>query len=94
MQRFLIEIPHSENILACAKVIKVFLSSGSHLLTHADWGCEDGVHKCWMIAEVESKEEARRIIPPAFRAEAKITALCKFSMEEIDHIISHHKDDP
>jgi len=36
MARFLIEIPHSEDVLACAKVIKVFLSSGSHLLTQAD----------------------------------------------------------
>lgn len=91
MPRYLIEIPHSENILACAKVIKVFLSSGSHLLSHADWGCEDGVHKCWLTVEAENKDEAMRIVPPAFRADAKLTCLCKFSMEEIDEIIAHHE---
>lgn len=94
MTKFLIEVSHSEDILACAKVIKVFLGSGSHLLSHADWGCEDGIHKCWMIAEVDSKEDALRIVPPAFRKDAKIIQLCKFSMEEIDQIISHHKGSP
>jgi hypothetical protein len=40
---------------------------------------------------VENKEEARRILPPAFRSQAKIVSLCKFSMEEIDDIISKHR---
>jgi hypothetical protein len=91
MARFLIEIPHEEETLACARVVQVFLTTGSHLLSNADWGCMDGVHVAWMILDVESKADARAIIPPAFRADAKITALNKFTMEEIDEIIKHHK---
>jgi hypothetical protein len=93
MARFLIEIPHEEETVACARVVQVFLATGSHLLSNADWGCLDGVHVAWMIVEVDSKAEARSIIPPAFRADAKITALNKFTMEEIDEILRHHKTD-
>ena len=83
MARFLIEVPHDEEMLACAKVVQVFLASGSHFLTHADWGCMDGVHKAWIIAEVENKEQARTILPPAVRPQAKITRLNYFSIDEI-----------
>jgi hypothetical protein len=41
--------------------------------------------------EVDSKEEARRILPPAFRSQAKIVGLNKFSMEEIDGMLRHHR---
>jgi hypothetical protein len=90
MTRFLIEIPHEEDTVACARVVQVFLGTGSHLLSNADWGCMDGVHVAWMIVDVDSKAEARSIIPPAFRADAKITALNKFTVEEVDGILKHH----
>jgi len=45
MPRFLIEVPHDEDVIACAQVIKIFLSTGSHFLSNADWGCRDGEHK-------------------------------------------------
>jgi hypothetical protein len=91
MPRFLIEVPHEEEIVACAKVVKVFLSSGSHFLTHADWGCMDGNHRAWLIVDVGSKDEARGLLPPAFRSAARITALNCFSMEQVDRIIDHHR---
>ena len=59
MPRFFIEVPHEEDEVACAKVVRIFLNTGSHYLSHADWGCADGEHKAWIIAEVESKDEAR-----------------------------------
>ena len=67
--RFLIEVPHEEATVACARVVDVFLRTGSHFLSTADWGCKDGVHKAWMVVEVDSKDEARGIVPPAFRPE-------------------------
>jgi hypothetical protein len=91
MPRFLIEVPHPEEELACAQAIKILLSTGSHYLLRADWGCMDGDHRSWMIVDVENKEEARRILPPAFRVQSRITQLNKFTMEEIDEIISHHE---
>ncbi|HWP85393.1 MAG TPA: hypothetical protein VNN17_09400 [Terriglobia bacterium] len=91
MERFLIEVPHEEEIRACARVVQIFLATGSHFLTHADWGCEDGVHSAFLTVEAENKEEARRILPPQFRSEAKVTALTKFTMEQIESILSGHK---
>ncbi len=91
MSRFLIEVPHQAERLACARVVELFLKSGSHFLTHAHWGCMDGVHKAWIIAEVESKDEALAILPPALRCEANIIGLNDFSMEQIDSILSKHQ---
>jgi hypothetical protein len=91
MARFLIEVPHDPDVLACARVVKIFLQTGSHFVTHADWGCRDGVHKAWIIADVDSKDEARRILPSIFRAQASIVGLNKFTMEEIDNILREHQ---
>ena len=91
MARFLIEVPHDSDVLACARVVEIFLQTGSHFVTHADWGCRDGVHKAWIIADVDSKDEARRILPPGFRAQATIVGLNKFTMEEIEKILREHQ---
>jgi hypothetical protein len=91
MPRFFIEVPHEEEVVACAHAVKIFLDSGSHFLTHADWGCRDGVHKAWLIAEVESKEQARAIVPPAYRPRANVVQLNSFTLEEIDELLRYHR---
>ena len=91
MSRFLIEIHHDAEEFACARVVKFFLESGSHLLSNADWGCKDGVHSAWLIVEVDTKDEARLTVPVPFRPQARIVGLNKFSLEEIDEILSRHR---
>jgi len=91
MPRFLIESSHNPDRIACARIVEIFLKTGSHFLTHADWGCKDGEHKAWIIAEVDSKEEARSILPPPLRADARIVQLNEFNMEEIGEILGKHK---
>ena len=91
MPKFLIEVPHEAETRACAKVVQIFLSTGSHFLTHADWGCMDGMHKAWIIVDVDSKEDARLILPPAFRSQATIIQLNKFSLEQINQILVQHQ---
>ena len=91
MARFLIEVPHEADTAACAYAVQIFLKTGSHFLTHADWGCTDGEHKAWLTVEVNSKEEARRILPVAYRAQAKIVKLNKFTLAEIDEHLRHHQ---
>ena len=91
MDRFLIEVPHEEEKLACAIAVKILLETGSHFLSHADWGCLDGVHKGWVTVEAETKEQARQMLPSAFRDRAVIVKLNKFNLEEVDEIIQHHK---
>lgn len=64
MAGFLIEAPHEPEQMACARTVQIFLHTGSHFLTHADWGCLDGEHKAWIIAQMEDRDEARPIVPP------------------------------
>ena len=91
MARVLIEVPHDPGQAACARVVYIFQRSGSHWVTHADWGCRDGDHLAWLIVDVDGKDDARQIVPPAFRDEAKITRLNKFTVEEIDTILREHQ---
>ena len=90
MPKFLIEVPHSPEVKACARVVQIFLKTGSHFLSHADWGCMDGDHKAWIIADVADKTEACGIIPPQFRSDAKVTQLNKFTMHEIEDILQKY----
>lgn len=90
MSRFLIEVPHEEEMVACAKAIKILFESGSHFLTRAEFGCKDGVHKAWIIVDVDSKSEALNMLHPAYRSAATVVALNKFSPEELDELITYH----
>lgn len=91
MAEFLIEVPHESEKAACARAVQVFHSTGSHFLTNADWGCNDGEHKAWIIVEVENKDDARSLLPPNYRSEAKIVELTKFTLQEADEIIAQHE---
>jgi len=91
MARFLIEVPHEPERVACARAVEILLKTGSHFLTHADCGCTDGEHKAWIIAEFAGKEEARAILPPSMRSQAKIVKLNYFTLEELDALLRHHQ---
>ena len=91
MAKFLIEVPHESELVACARAVKVLLESGSHFLTHADFGCQDGVHKAWIMVDVDSKDEARSILPPAYRRQATIVQLGKFGLKELDDLLKRHE---
>jgi hypothetical protein len=90
MAKFLIEVPHEAEKRACLRAIQILLQTGSHYLTNAEFGCLDGVHRGWVIVEVDSKEEARGILPPVYRSQAKIVNLSKFKLEEVDEMLRHH----
>lgn len=92
MARFLIEVPHDENSEDCARAVHFFLTTGSHFMTHTEWGCRDGVHKGWIIVEADSKDEARDMIPANFQSQAKIIGLNRFTLEEINDFLHHHHD--
>jgi hypothetical protein len=91
MPRFLIEVPHEPTMQACVRAVDVFLQTGSHFLTHADWGCKDGDHKAWIVLEVDSRDEARNVVPPPFRAQAKIVQLNSFTMKDIEGVRQDHQ---
>lgn len=92
MDKYLIEVPHEGTKKACMMAVQTFMQSGSHFVTHAEWGCMDGEHKAWMIVEVESKEEALRILPSHYRRNAKITRIIKFTRKQMEEVVDdyHH----
>ena len=90
MEKYLIEVPHEATESACVNAVRVFLETGSHFLAHADWGCLDGEHKAWMVVDVENKNMALQIVPPAFRSKTKIIKLHTFTREEMENIEKVH----
>ena len=89
MARYLIELEHEATEEACSTAIQTLLSTGSHFLTKAEWGCKDEEHKCWMIVDVDKKENARSILPPLYRKDAKIIKLKKYSLDDFDVAIAN-----
>jgi len=84
MAKFLIEVPHAADPEDCRLAIQTLLQTGAHFFTKADWGCKDGEHKAWLLVEVDSKNEARAIVPPSFRTQAKVVQLNAFSMADFE----------
>ncbi len=82
MKKFLIEVPHEATKEACEHAIQVFKESGSHFLTHADWGCKDNVHKAWIIVDVDSKHDAENIVPSYYRESSSFVELTRLSANE------------
>ena len=58
---------------------------------HADFGCLDGVHTAWIFVEAANAEEAKAVVPPAFRSRARAVALNKWSLEQIDELVRQHQ---
>jgi hypothetical protein len=91
MPKYLIEIPHGSEKLECLRSVSILLSSGSHFLTNADWGCLDNVHKAWFFMDAGNKEEVMMIVPPAYRKSTIITMLNKFNLEDVNKLLQHHE---
>ena len=84
MEKFLIEIKNGGDVASCLRSIQSFLSSRTHFVTSVEWGCLEGEHKAWLIIKTANRADALRIIPAAYRQNAKITKLHKFTGKEID----------
>jgi hypothetical protein len=91
MPKFLIEIPHERETIACARAVQVLLTTGSHFVSHAEFGCKDDDHRVWMMVDVENRQEAERIVPPVFRSQAHIVQLNRFTLEELAGYLEHHQ---
>jgi hypothetical protein len=88
--RFLIELTHENTAASCARAAELLLRTGSHFMTHADFGCSDGVHKAWIILERDSKEEARNVLPPELWPTASIVRLNYFTMAKVEELKKRH----
>jgi len=84
MNTYLIEVTQSSFKISSKRASYIFKRSGSHFVTHADWGMDNGEYKAWLVAETKDKKEAMQILPSAYRQNAKITLIKKFSRASTD----------
>ena len=91
MPKFLIEVKHADDYKGCVKALDVFKTQGSHLMSHAEFGCEDGVHCGWLVVEVSNRTEAELIVPPVFRGDARIIQLRRWAPEEVAAMVEELK---
>ena len=94
MSRYLIELTHEDEHTACLKALRAIERYGAHLLVEMDWGCKVGTHSGWLIAEVDNRDDAVRLVPPEFREQARIVELNKFTPEEIRSLIAELEESP
>lgn len=91
MPRFLIEVSHENTQQACDRAVEVFMATGSHFVTNAEWGCHDNEHKAWILVDLDSKQEALSLLPPAFRAVAKVTKVERFTSGDLTSAAKGHR---
>ncbi len=90
MNRYMIQLPHDPDADSCVKVVQTFHDTGSHYLTHADFGCAAGVHNAWLIIEADNEDEARMVVPPYYRATALVIRLKHYNHLTLDEVIADH----
>ena len=93
MNKYLIEVSQSSYKISNRRASYIFNRSGSHFVTHADWGFHNGEYKAWLVAETENKKEAMRILPSAYRQSAKIILISKFSRTSTDDKLTDLHED-
>ena len=84
MNKYLIEVTQGSYRISSMRASYIFKRSGSHFVTHADWGIDNGKYKAWLVAETENMKEAMQILPSAYRQSAKITLIKKYSRIDTD----------
>jgi hypothetical protein len=90
MAKYLVEVYHSAEKNKFLRTIQIFLISGSHFLTHADWGCLDGEHKAWFVKDVDRKEDTLQIMPPYYRNNTKIIKLSTLNLQDVERFLKQH----
>ena len=92
MDRFLIETPHREQ--DCLNLVQLLHAEG--YLSHFDWGCPSGVHTGWAILEAGNEAEARLVVPPLVRGQARVVKVSELDPESLAQVHKHSlaPDDP
>ena len=75
MDRYLIETPHTEQ--TCRDLGDLLSAAG--YLNHFDWGCTVGAHCGWAIIPAENETQARLVVPPLVREQARVVKIVKFT---------------
>jgi hypothetical protein len=82
MEQFLIEIPHGEQ--NCLNLMRLLCAWDD--LSNFEWGCQNGVHTCWGVIRADNEAEARLVVPPSMRAEARVVRVNRFDAATIAEV--------
>ncbi len=84
MAHYIIELSHSKE--ECLQALTTIVNLGMHIGHHTWWGCGSGVHTGWLDLEVDSESDARGVIPPAIRSQARLVEVHRFTPEEVRNL--------
>jgi hypothetical protein len=85
MNRYLIEVTHDPTHADCGRLADTLTQAGAHFLTRAGWGCQSGIHCCWLLVEALTDEDAELIVPPALRCNGRIVRLDNLAIEDLQN---------
>jgi hypothetical protein len=81
-QTFLIIDAHT--VAECMASMDQLRAKGNDFLGNVYWGCHTGDHTAYMIVEAENEAAAKNMLPEAARDHAKVIAVEKFTVEQIE----------
>ena len=83
MPKFLLETQHT--VTECAQTGDQF-AANAKLLSNTYWGCGEGDHTSWSVAEADNEQQARSQLPPTFRNRGKIRKVDVFTPEQMQEM--------
>ncbi len=89
MPRFMVECSHEpepalgQGLVMCRRALDAAVEQGSHYITNAWFGCEDGIHKAWVFVDADGREDARGMVPAPARSTAVIVQVRQYTPDEI-----------
>ncbi len=81
MAQYLIEVSHTDP--ECIQGLNKIVEWGMHLLHHTWFGCAVGVHTLWLQLDADTEAEARSVLPPSARSQARIVEVRKLTPDQI-----------
>ena len=81
MAQYILEVSHTDP--ECIAGLNRIVEWGMHLLHYAWFGCAVGVHTCWLQLEVDTEAEARGVLPPSMRSQARVVQVQKLTPDQI-----------
>lgn len=81
-QTFLIIDPHT--VEECMASMDQLKAKGNDFLNNTYWGCHAGDHTAYIIVEAENEAAAKNMLPEAVRDHAKVIAVEKLTVEQIE----------
>ena len=81
MARYMIESPHKPE--ECLKALDEELAKGKDVLGRFDFGCKAGDHTAYAIVDVNTKNDALKLVPSFLQNSARILEVGKITPEMV-----------